>query len=108
LTVGCHTYRLVLDKQAIDGVSAAGGDVLLGQTDTKQLTIVVDPTQAESQVVDTVVHELMHAMFDLVGAVDVASGDVEESLIRRLAPVWVDVLRRNPRLVGWVCGVDGS
>lgn len=106
IRVGPHRYRLVLDRQAINAASAAQGETLLGQTCTKTTTILVDPTQARSQVVDTVIHELLHACMDLVGAVDVVNAETEESLVRRLAPVLVDVLRRNPKLVGWVA--DGS
>jgi hypothetical protein len=53
-------------------------------------------------VADTVMHELLHACCDLIGTTDQLTSDVEESVVRRLAPVLVDVLARNPQLVLWV------
>ena len=100
--MGPHRYRLVFDRQAMNAASAEHGERLLGRCDTEQLTIVVDPKLAPSQSAETLVHEVLHACFDLVGAPEDISTDVEERLVRRLAPVVAQMLAANPKLVGWV------
>ena len=100
--VGPHTYTVVVDRSAIDRLSVEGGDRRLGECDAQRLTITVDPDQAPSQLADTLVHELLHACFDLIGAGEDVTGDVEERLVRRLAPVVVQVVADNPRLVAWL------
>ena len=100
--VGVHTYRLVFDRDAMNAASAEHGDRLLGRCDTEALVIVADDRQAGSQLAETLVHEVLHACFDLIGATEDVSSDVEERLVRRLAPVVAGVVADNPKLVGWV------
>jgi len=101
--VGVHTYRLVFDRQAIKDASHEHGERLVGRCCTETLTVVVDPKLVGSQSAETVVHELLHAMFDTIGAgEDGVTSELEERLVRRLAPVVLGVLVDNPELVGWL------
>jgi hypothetical protein len=101
--VGPHRYRLVIDADAMNRASAEHGTRLLGRCDNEQLLIVVDPRQAPSQQRETVVHELLHAACDLAGlSEDALADDVEERVVRRLAPVLLQVLVDNPKLVAWL------
>jgi len=104
--VGPHRYQIVVSRSAIDAESAKDGERKLGSCDAQHCRIVVEPDQAPSQLRDTVVHELLHACFDLIGGQEDVSHDVEEKLVRRLAPILVGVLQANPRLVEWVAGSD--
>lgn len=101
ITVGPHTYRVVVDRGAIDRISAQA-DRHVGQCDHETLTITVDPDLAPSQMAETVLHETLHAAMSLIGACDVLSFDQEESVVRRLSPVLLEALRANERLVSWL------
>jgi hypothetical protein len=100
--VGPHTYTVVVDRAAIDRLSAEGGEKRLGECDAQRLTITVDPDQAPSQLADTLVHELLHACFDLIGAGEDISNETEEKLVRRLSPVLVSMIKDNQRLASWI------
>lgn len=109
VVVGPFRYAVVVDKDAIARASHAdGGGSLSGQTDKDRLTIVIDPDQADDQLADTVLHECLHAVMGLVGA-DVELGvEKEEQLVRRVSPVLLDLLRRNPKLVAWLTKGDAD
>lgn len=100
--VGPFRYRLVLDRAAIDRISAAEGDRHQGLSDTDRLVVTVDPDLHPQIVRETVVHELLHCCFSLIGASDALSHDAEESVVRRLAPVLYGALRANKGLVSWL------
>lgn len=100
--VGPHTYRLVVDRDAIARVSADAEERKLGECEPRTCTITIDPDQARSQLADTVVHECLHASFDVIGAMEDVTDDIEERLVRRLAPVLLQVLQDNPGLVAWL------
>lgn len=100
--VGPHTYTIVCDQAAIDRLSVEAGEARLGECDTRSLTITVDPGQADSQLAETVVHEVLHACFSVIGAGEDVSHTVEEKLVLRLAPVLQQLLVDNPKLVAWL------
>jgi hypothetical protein len=100
--VGPHRYRLVFNKAETDRRSLAEGEVRLGECDHRALTILVDPTQAETQIKDTLLHETLHACMSLIGATEDISEQIEERLVLRLAPVLLQVLGSNPRLVAYL------
>lgn len=102
IQVGPHTYRIVADKNEINRLSVEADETRLGECDPKTLTIFVDPTQADTMLRDTVLHELLHALMDLIGAGDDIARDLEERLVRRLAPVLLELLTRNPKLIEWL------
>jgi hypothetical protein len=86
----------------VDRVSAEGGERVVGACDTVRLTVVLDPDLAPSQLAETTIHELLHAVFSLIGAGEDVTGEVEERLVLRLAPVLLQVLRANPALVSYL------
>jgi hypothetical protein len=100
--IGPYRYRLVLDRAAIDKISAAEGERHLGQCDTDRLVVTVDPDLAPDCVREVALHELLHALFALIGASDAVSHDLEESLVRRLSPALYGALRANEGLVSWL------
>lgn len=103
--VGNHVYRLTASPQR-----AADSDVTFGITFTERTEIVLNPDQAASQLRDTVLHELLHAVCDDVGLTDyrdapkdsVLSQELEERVVRALAGGVLALLRRNPRLVTYL------
>ena len=100
--VGPHLYRLVVDADAIARVSAEAEQRKLGECEPRTCTITIDPDQHPSQLADTVIHECLHAAFDVIGAMEDVSDEIEERLVRRLAPVLLQILTDNPGLVAWL------
>ena len=100
--VGPHQYDLVYDKEAINRYSVERGDPCVGQCDSSDLLIIIDPEQAESQIRDTLLHEVLHACCDLIGLSCDVDHDIEEKIILRLAPILLLVLRDNPELVTYL------
>lgn len=101
IQLGPHTYT----------VKCVGGrDVPLGEIDNVNLDFKVDPAQSISQMRDTILHELLHGLLDMIGVGErlglqqLLDHDQEERLVRSLSPWLLDTLRRNPQLVEFLCG----
>jgi hypothetical protein len=97
LVVGPHVYSVSFDAEATARTCREQSTDLLGHTNHRNLRIMIDPDQAPSQQRDTMLHEALHAVFE-VAAVQFSS-EKEESCIRSLTPALLDLLRRNPKLV---------
>lgn len=70
-----------------------------GEMSTVDFTISVDQTTAPVKLVDTILHEIGHAIYWAYGIED---GDQEERLVGTLATAWTQVWRDNPSLLHWV------
>ena len=91
--VGPHTYRLVMVP---DGVMDDAGRV--GHCCPERLVIALDSGQRPSQLADTILHELVHA---LLRSVDLESAE-EERVCLALGPGLLALVRDNPSLVAWL------
>jgi hypothetical protein len=91
--IGPHTYSVVLVPSGIlkDANRA-------GQCNVQALVISVDAAQARSQVADTLLHEITHAILEAVGLDE----DTEERVASAMGPGLLALLRDNPALVRWV------
>lgn len=101
VTVGPHTYTIEVSERR-----TKDGDGKYGWSDHHVTEIVLDPGQAPSQLRDTLLHETLHAVMNLIG---VGKGDpplldyaAEERLVNALSPLLLDMLRRNPPLVDFL------
>lgn len=101
ITVGPHCYAVVLDEAALIALAANEAELILGNCDTKACVITLDPSAAKSQVRETLIHEVLHAVTALT-AIAGDLGEVEESVVTRLAPALLEVLRKNPDLVDYL------
>jgi hypothetical protein len=100
--VGPHDVRVVATRRAMDRLCREEGEDLLGHFSSQRLEILVDPAQAKSQERDTLLHELLHAIFDTSGLAHSWQNADEEDAIRRISPLLLDVLRSNPKLVEYL------
>jgi hypothetical protein len=90
IQVGAHPYRI--RWRPMDG--------LYGQTSPSACVIEVDPSNAPSQVRDTLLHEALHAVVaDTRTRLD---RDDEEQLVRVLTPGLLALIRNNPHLVAFL------
>lgn len=90
VAIGPHTYEVAV-------VDELGGD-LIGDTDSTQLTIRLQAGMPDSVTAEVLLHELLHAVWDMTPLRDFDDA-VEESIVTALAPPLLDLLRRNPKLV---------
>ena len=74
-----------------------------GEFSSAELTIRIDPCARPQKVVDTMLHEILHAMmwvYDLHGRTD-----DEERMCSVLATAWLAFFRDNPTVVEWIVGI---
>lgn len=72
--------------------------------ESKNLILVAEEHKGPDRV-NTVLHELLHAMFKLrrlKDARELEKDEMEEHLVENLANDLVELYRRNPRLLQWV------
>jgi hypothetical protein len=68
---------------------------MYGFADPAKHRILVDSSQSREGMIQTLVHELLHAAFH-VGPISYEfDSDQEERIVRQIAPVLVDMLRSN-------------
>lgn len=108
LSVGTRRYRLTIDQTVLnaEAVRIGARDGLYGLTNNVEMVIYLDPESGPQRERDNVVHELLHALMDYTG-LDKTLGEVdEEEVALRLAPVLIDLLRTNRKLVDYLTGED--
>lgn len=96
--IGPHPYKMSYDSETLEREGRERGHSLAGLSNHVDQEFSIDPSQAPTGERETVLHEVLHAVFALTEL----SGDVEEDTISRLSPAMLDVLRRNPRLVAYL------
>ena len=106
IRIGPFAYKVVSKRAELNQrrVDYAERD-LVGQCDHRELTIAVDSALAPAVQRETLLHEVMHAIYALVGA----EGQklTEEETILRIVPSLLDTLQRNPELAAFMLEVEG-
>ena len=88
--VGPHVYSVTTEQRHSDDY---------GETQIDRCEIRLAGKQGPSQLRETLLHESLHAMTSLAGLRVEWGEDRDESCVTRLAPILLDFLRRNPRVV---------
>jgi hypothetical protein len=70
-----------------------------GETDIERLVIRLHPDRHEMIIRETLLHEILHACASVAGLDHELGAELEEKVVRRLAPVLLDVLQRNSKLL---------
>lgn len=103
ITVGPFPYHIIYDGGATAKRSVVALADLVGQCDLNALTIWIDPDRPEARIRETLVHELLHALWDVAG---LPSRDTErvgqEETVDALASGLTLLLRDNPALVKYL------
>lgn len=84
-----------------------------GMCHVDRAEIVIGTSMAPAQKRDTLLHELLHALCDVMGvskggsAALLPTQDDEERFVHALSPLLLDMLRSNPELVDFLLAEDG-
>lgn len=78
---------------------AAIGDQRYGSFSGVEQLITVDLAVRPQKVLDTLLHEISHAIFWAYGIED---ADKEERIVSALGTAWAQVYRDNPGLLPWI------
>lgn len=70
----------------------------LGEWDARSATIHYDSALSENVMKETMLHEILHAVFEHT---DVSS-DQHEDLIRAISPMLLQLIRNNKQFIGWL------
>lgn len=103
VAVGPRTYGIVVDATAIALRSAESQETLDGICDHNTQTITVRASLAPDAEACTIIHEVLHAIFETYGLTRLL-GDSEEDLTRALEAPLLALLRDNPRLISYLVG----
>ena len=77
---------------------------LLGMTDNDMQEVFLYTEQGPDKMRETFLHEHLHAMLTLAGISDQADAEVEERIVKRLAPIMLQFLRDNPNVYTFLTG----
>jgi hypothetical protein len=102
--LGAITYNVTDAKTAIDAACREEGADLYGWTDHVRLQVALDPLNAPARQRETLLHEALHCVTEKAGIPDELGPKEEERLVRRLAPLLLDLIRTNPALVAYLTG----
>lgn len=102
--VGPYRYTVTSDELERLRIEHAEARQLSGRTDHDQLRIHVAMTAdvAVDTRRDTLCHEVLHTLAFLSGLSAEWGSEKEEAVVRRLSPLLLDTLRRNPDLVAYL------
>lgn len=102
--VGAAVYRVKSSKRAWKRRLSKSGEAhtTRGATSVHKHTIWTDPSGSEALVRETLLHEVLHALFDDSGWFIDNEDDNEEKVIRALSPRLYAVLVENPLLVAYL------
>jgi hypothetical protein len=94
IKVGAYDWRIKVDT---------GPSEDYGETDYDKAEITIWPAnhQSPERLVGTVIHELLHVIYDneeLAGAV----GEIEETIVVGFETGLVSLFRDNPKLLNWI------
>lgn len=97
IKVGPFPYRVVFEEGNFKDVDHPD-EVLHGLIDTDIQTIRVSGSLAPEMQQETLLHEILHGLFHLVGLSDKLNQKKEEDIIRVLSPALLHTLQANPKL----------
>lgn len=104
LKVGPHEFEVTADVDRHNAACREAQSDLLGRTNFKTLVITLEPTQAPSQMADTLLHETLHCVTDQTGLSAEWGTAKDEAIVARITPLLLAVLRDNPQLVAEIVG----
>ena len=113
LKVGIKVYTLHISKQAWNRLRHKEMEAheSAGRTDPNALEMWVDPALPHGQLIDTLMHEVMHALWEDTGATRITFApeedpDNEEKFIRLMSPRLTAFLLENKEFMAELMGLS--
>lgn len=103
IQVGPYAYDVDISPEA--GARAKVGEQnahTVGNCDHSNQRINIDSEQGPDQLADTVLHEVLHAVWSTTGLHLGPAAKHEELAVGALSTLLLDTLRRNPALVSYL------
>jgi hypothetical protein len=97
--VGGHRFRIDASDETADLLHDEDAN---GDSRPDRSLIRLDPRRPQSQVAETLLHELTHCLWSLTGLPAHEVNEHQEMIVTALAPWLLEALRRNPDLVAYV------
>lgn len=103
ILIGPHTYYIVYNTKRCNDSENNYGFI---KPDTME--IVIDPKNSDDRQRETMLHEILHGLFDLLSyeKLGLIDGDTEEKLIVTLSPAPLSVLQNNDDLVNYLLRIE--
>lgn len=96
--VGPYLYKVTVEERQ------SSGDDLFGECDVHTQTVYLSPGQARDSMADSLLHEVLHAIWAASGLHDGRYN--EEQCVRGITTWLLLVLRDNPELVTYLTETD--
>jgi hypothetical protein len=100
--IGPFRYTIIRDERARLRMQEATQTLLLGHTDLDNLTVIIGEKMPAGLARETLMHELLHVVCEVTGLHEKWGKSKEERIVRRLSPMLLELLQRNPDLVKYL------
>lgn len=108
INIGPYSYEVIICKNKDKRLKGKGDEdgVYFGRINHKHMCIYLAGNQKKQMMYDTLLHEVMHGIFTVVGGW--GSGVEEEKVVSMFSTMLLDTLRKgkNPRLAGFLFNHD--
>jgi hypothetical protein len=104
--VGPFRYTITSDELTRHRAQEVAQTIILGETDHDRLTIILNETMQPGLARETLMHECLHVVTEVCGLRRKWGNAKDERIIRRLSPLLLELLRRNPDIVSYLMGED--
>lgn len=102
IVVGPFDYTITVDTDAINVKQVEERSMLYGCTSRQRGEIHLHPDNSPSVMRETFLHEVLHTVTNVAGLDAELATEDEERFVRRVSPILLDVLRRNPKAVQYL------
>jgi hypothetical protein len=99
LKIGHAVYSVVYDTVELNAAIRDHQEQLYGLTRPDQHKIIIDPDVSWYRLIETLMHEILHACWDLTNLAVHYKDEQEEEIVRSLSPILVSLLQQNPIFV---------
>lgn len=98
VTIAGLRYEISTDADELARTGQKERANLQGHCDRQKQRILLSTEMHDQSVAETIVHEVLHAITQIVGLADEWDTDTEESVVNRLAPPLAQTIANNPKL----------
>lgn len=106
IDIGPFRYMLRMDELTRHRAQETAQTILLGHTDHDALTVILSEKMPDSLARETLMHELLHVVNEVTGLRSKWGNAKEERIVRRLSPILLELLQRNPDAVNFLTAAD--